>query len=159
MSKTCSNAQTPRTSIFIFILLRFTRLFAGMIGGFEIGADLVEGEPRRFELAARVKLVLVHVVSTLWIAARAKRVDRKRAHLGRKLNDTDVGSACDSVTPFLPVARRGVNREDSAVVTIHTTDGEARLCILKLFALAFVRTLQARDLTPGNSPRSEITLE
>lgn len=35
--------------------LLFRAFFAGMIGGFEVSADFVEGEPRLFEFAAGVE--------------------------------------------------------------------------------------------------------
>ena len=109
-----------------------------MVRSFEVCADLFEGEPGRFEFAARVESRLVHVVSALRISAGAKSVDRESADLWRKLDHADVRSTGNAVAAFLSALGRSVKREDSAVVTIHAANSEARLRVLKIFVLAFV---------------------
>src|SRR5215216_4196160 len=108
-----------------------------MIRGFQVRADLFEREPRRFEFASRVESGLVQEVTTLRIAAGAESVDRKRANLRRKLDHADIRSTGDTVAAFLPAFGRSVEREDSAVVTIHTAHSETGFQILKVFILAF----------------------
>ena len=56
-----------------------------MVRRFEIGTDLLEREPGRLEIAARVQFSLVHVMAALGMATRAKGVNRQRAHLRREL--------------------------------------------------------------------------
>ena len=133
--------------------------FARVIRGFEVRSDLFEREPGRLEFTARVEGRLVHVVSTLRIAAGAKRVDREGTNFWRKLDHADIRSAGNTVAAFLSFDLRGVQREDSAIVTIHAANSETRLRVLKVFVPAFVNTLQARDFAPLNSPRSKVALQ
>src|SRR5215211_1615990 len=107
-----------------------------MIRGFEIRADLFEGEPGGFEFAARVESGLVHEVAILRIATRAKGVDRKGAHLWRKLDYADIRSAGNTVAAFLSADWRGVYGEDSAVVTVHAANRKARSRVQKVFVPA-----------------------
>src|SRR5512134_2009349 len=105
---------------------RFSSLFAGMVGGFEVSADVGEGEPGWFELTAGVEDSLIHEVTALRIAAGAERVDRQGADARRKLDNTDVACPRNTVSPFLPAHGCGVQREDCAVVAIHTINSDAR---------------------------------
>src|SRR5215208_1583505 len=93
-------------------------LFARVVRGFEIGADLVEGEPGGFELSACVERSLVHVVSTPGISACTEGVDRKCANLWPKIDHTDIRPTCNAVASFLPADRRGVKSENSAIIAI-----------------------------------------
>src|SRR5215203_875976 len=106
-----------------------------MVCGFEVRADLFECEPGWFELAASVENGLVHVVAALRVSAGAECVDRQCPDARPKLDNTDVGSACNAVSPFLSTHWRGVKREDSAVITIYTANSETRFRVLKLFSL------------------------
>src|SRR6185503_2358342 len=144
-------------------LTRRTRIrsafFAWMVRGFEICADLLECEPCWFEFAARVESGLVHVMTALRITAGAEGMDREGANFWRKLDDADIGSTGNTIAAFLSALGRGVEREHSAIVTIHAANSETGLRILKVFVLAFVDTLQTRKFAPRDFPRSEITLQ
>src|SRR6185437_10677142 len=96
---------------------------------------------------------------TLRITARAESVDGEGTDDGRKLDDADVRSPGNAVTTLLSACSRGVKREDSAVVTIHTADRETRFRVLKFFTLTFINTLQAIELAPRDFPRAEVTLQ
>src|SRR5215210_3573071 len=139
--------------------LRGLGLFAGTVCGFEVCADVFESEPGGFELSTRVENGLVHVVTALGITARAERVDRECPDAWSKLNHTDVGCACNAVSALLSTHGRGVKREHSAVITIHTANSETRSRVVKLFTPALVDTLQAIEVAPGNSPGPKITLK
>src|SRR5678815_4488452 len=121
-------------------------LFAGVVRGFEVCADLFECEPGWLELTARVERRLVHVVLALRISAGAEGVNRQGADLWSKLNHADVGSTGDSVAPFLPALGRSVKREYRAVVTIHSANSEAPFGIVKIFVTRLIDTLQAVEL-------------
>src|SRR5215216_4971461 len=127
-----------------------------MVSLFEVRADLCKCKPGWFELAARVERRLIRVVLTLWISTRAKCVDRQGSDTWPKLNYADIRSTGDAVAPFLSALGRRVKREDRAVVTIHTTNSEARLGIVKILVAALIDTLQAIQVAPRNSPRAEI---
>src|SRR5262245_60554831 len=119
-----------------------------MVGGFEVGLDLVECEPRGFEFSASIERGLVHVVFTLRITAGAECVNRECTDLGAKLNDTDVRSTCNTVTAFLSTFGRSIKREHCTVITVHAANSQARLCITEIFVFAFVNPLQTRELAP-----------
>src|SRR5688500_19277080 len=142
-----------------WIHLPLAWLLTRVIRGFEIRADVFEFKPRGFEFAARVERGLVHVVPARRICAGPERVNRKCPNLRRKLIHADIRSTSNTVPPFLSANRRRVEREDSAIVTIHAANSNAGLCILKVVAFAFVTTLQPADLAPRNFPRTEITFE
>src|SRR4029079_7144280 len=110
----------------------FARLFARMVGSFEVRADVFECQPGRFELAARVERSLVCVVFALWISAGAERVDRQCPHSWSKFDHADVSSTGDAVSPFLSALGRSIKREYRAVVTIHTAYSEARPGVVKI---------------------------
>src|ERR1700741_876976 len=130
-----------------------------MIRGFEMGADFVEGERGGFEFSTSIENSLVHEVSTPGISAGAERVNREGANLPRKFDNTDVSSAGHTIPSFLSTFRRGVKSEDSAVISIHTTNSKTRPGILKVLIHAFVEALQAIELAPGDFPRPKIALE
>src|SRR5829696_4775233 len=133
--------------------------FAGMVRGFEIGADVFQSERRWFEFSACVEHRLVHVMRAPGISARAEGVNRECADAWGKLNNTDIGSSGNAVPAFLSTDRCGVKREDSPVITIHARHSKAGPRVLKLFVLAFIATLKTREFAPGNFPRPEITLK
>src|SRR6185503_13016649 len=74
--KKLKNQHNPFVVFVLFCGLKYLpSLFTGMVRGFEVGTDFFKIEPRRFELAARVEHGLVHVVPSLRISARPKRVN------------------------------------------------------------------------------------
>src|SRR4051812_390547 len=95
----------------------------------------------------------------LRISARTERVNRKGTYLWSKLDHADIGAAGNAISSFLSGARSGVERKDSAIVTIHASNRETRLRVLKLFVLAFVKTLQAIKFAPRDLPRPKVTLQ
>src|SRR6185295_5710636 len=60
---------------------------------------------------------------------------------------------------FLSSFRRGIKREDSAVITTHPANSKTRFRILKILVSAFVKTLQAVDFAPRHLPVSKIVLK
>ena len=105
---------------------RFSALFAWMVRGFEVSADVCQGEPGGFELTASIEDCLIHEVTALRIAAGAERMNRQGADAWRKLNNTDVARTRNTISAFLSSFGRGLERENSAIVSIDAINSDAR---------------------------------
>src|SRR5882672_3378709 len=134
-------------------------LFTWMVGSFEVGADLSEGEPGRLEFFASVQCRLICVMAALWITARPEGVDRQGAHAGRALNHAHIRRARNSIETLLSRRWSSVEREDGAVITTDARNRKTGTRIIKLFTLAFITALEPVEFAPGHTPGAKALLE
>src|SRR5262249_61311881 len=85
-----------------------------IVSAFEIGLDLVEREPGRFESLLRVQVGLVEVMLRLWVGALAELEQRHGARLRTEFDHADEGMADDAVAPLLSPCHGRVEVEDNA---------------------------------------------
>src|SRR5437773_3841246 len=134
-------------------------LLARVIGRFEVGADFCKREPGVLEFAASVQLGLICVMAAFGVAAGAEGVNRQGANLRRKVHDAYIRCAGNSVEAFLSRRWAGIKGEYGAVVAADSRNRKTRAHIVELFALTFINSLEAIELTPRNAPRAKPLLE
>src|SRR5688572_15486281 len=93
------------------LALALTVLIAGVICSFQVGADVLQRQPSRFEFTPRVEFGLIRVVATFRVAACPKGMNRPGAHLWPKLHNADITSTGNAIATFLSALRRCVKGE------------------------------------------------
>src|SRR5829696_7806096 len=123
-----------------------------MISTLQIRFYVFEREPSGFESPASIQRRLIHIMRTLWIAARAENVDGKAAHFGGKFNHADIRSASRAVAFFLTLRGSRIESKDRAVAAPKARNRYGGAVVLKSFVCAFVQPLQAIKFAPRDSP-------
>ena len=130
-----------------------------MVGGFEVGANLFEGEPGGLKFSACIQGGLICVMATFWMATGAEGVDRQSTHPRSKLYHAHIGGARNSIEALQSGRCYGVKGKHGAVRATDAGNRQTRARIIKLFTLAFIKALEPVELAPGHAPGAESLLE